>query len=694
MSGEQKSTSEGLDSALTKKLASGLFFLNIYFIFRFLITFLNRYQTINTLSKLFLIALILICSAGAYFLLRQKYNLVILEYLSKTRVIYEVFILFLISSQILNWLTEYLTTSVAFELRAWFISNYFLIVVYLGLIWLFPYLNKNSFRIQDNQLKKPYLIGFFVISSIIIGYWVYTQVISPLPLYNNYDPEFSYMFTSTAPYKEVSLYSRMDHPGTFLQIIGTLITGLISPLTILQSGYPIFINITQPGIFIFSARLIVLILTLAAFYILLKISADTFQVEGIYAGLGIPIIYFSSHYLSLKFTTIWSPNSFNFALGSLLLAYLLRTLSTDQVEPKKLAFISLAAGLIGTFQVYMITWGIGVSAAIFFYFLFTTRKTSQALSQGLKSIFLFGMGYLIGLLVIIDQIGSFLEWLFKIVFHQGLYGDGPQGVLSIEQAKLNFQAFLGANPVIIVAASILIISLLVMITSSWKKVLSSPGTVAAVIGITIQALVLSALVLKHPRDRYLLSIAALLPVLLMAFFILLRMISNPPRYIYPVVFVVLFSGFCYSVSINLRDHLVESRYFNSYQAEVQRFISEYAADQHLNESEINKYWLYGSFSQCYALWFGNDYTRGLFTKEITEQCSSRRDFAVDIWSKRLSPVSKDLSLENLDSNSVIIGESWRFNQLGLADYWEVSSPKVENLSFFIRNPDGQDTIKP
>ena len=511
-------------------------------------------------------------------------------------------------------------------------------------------------------------------------------MISPLPLYNNYDPEFSYMFTSIAPFKEVSLYSRMDHPGIFLQVIGTFITGLISPLTVLQSGYPIFLNITQPGIFIFSARLFVLILTLVAFYLLLKISADTFQNDGFFAGLSIPLIYFSSHYLSLKFTTIWSPNSFNFALGSLLLVYLLRTLSADQVEPKKLAFISLAAGLIGTFQVYMITWGIGVSAAIFFYFLFTTRKTIQALVEGLKSILQFGKGYLIGLLVILDQIGSFLEWLFKIVFHQGLYGDGPQGVLSIEQVKLNFQSFLGVNPVIIVAASIIIFSLLVMITFSWKKVLSSPGTVAVVIGITIQALVLFALVLRHPRDRYLLSISALLPVLLMAFFLLLRVISNPPRYIYPALFVVLFSGFCYSVSTNLNDHLVESRYFISYQEEVQRFISEYAASRQFNETDINKYWMYGSFSECYALWFGNDYTRGLFTEEITEQCSSQRDFAVDIWSKRLSPVSKDLKLEYLYYNSVIIGESWRFDQLGLAGYQEIRSPQVENLSFFIRLP--------
>ena len=139
MISKQNSTSEGLDPALAKKLAFGLLILNIYSMIRFLITFWNRFKTINTQSKLSLAVLILICGVIAYFLLSQQYNLVLLEYLSKTRVIYEVFILFLISSQFLNWVTAYLTTSVAFELRTWFISNTILIVIYLGLIRLFPF---------------------------------------------------------------------------------------------------------------------------------------------------------------------------------------------------------------------------------------------------------------------------------------------------------------------------------------------------------------------------------------------------------------------------------------------------------------------------------------------------------------------------------------------------------------------------
>lgn len=664
--------------------------LNVYYILRFIITFWNRYQTISIQSKVVLLGLIFTSFIITYLSIKPKYINILLDYFTKKRAIYELFIVFLFSSQILRFL-KYITSSVAFEFRGWFISNYIWILLIYCIVRItkesenFSIIRRNDvFQIRDVKYQWIFKIGLILIFSIIIGYWIYTQIINPLPYYYNYDPEYQYMLNATTPFKDSVLYKRMDHPGSLMQLLGTLFNVVLSPLTFFQSGFPTFINITNPGYFIFISRLFILLINLVTLIILAIKSIKIFQLNEIFAALSIPLIYFSSHRLSLEFTAIWSPNSFSFALGSLLSFFLFLYLTSEKVDPKKLAFLSLAAGVIGTFHIYMITWSIGISTAIFLYYLFTTKKIKQALLQWMQSLLHFVKGYLIGTLVIINEFGSFLDWIFEVATHQGIYGGGQKGFASSTQIISNLQTIIKSTPEILLYTSVLIICLLVLLVLSRKKISESPGVWATALGVIIQVFFLSILILKHPRGRYLLSIAALLPILLTTIIWIIRSQFNSSKYLYPAIFTVLLFSFCWITIFNVNKHLNRNQYIATYQEEIQRFVSEYAQSQNLQENSIVKYWVYGSYSECYALWFANESAKRIFTKEINEICSKRNEFSYNYWSKEIFPSDKNRSLSDLDQYSIIIGDPKRLHQLELDNFHEFQSPTIDNLSFYIR----------
>lgn len=672
-----------------KVIGYNFIILNGYYILRFILTIRNRYQTLSIQSIIVLLGLIFISVMILYLLLKSGTINTLIIYFSNGKAIYEIFIVFLISSQLFKSL-KYITSSVAFETRGWFISNYIFIVISYCIVQLALNLpdisNKRQqyiFQLRNIKSRSVFLSGLFLISSIIIGYWVYTQIIFPLPEYFNYDPEYQYMLTSTTPFKDAELYKIMGHPGTFMQMLGTLFTVILSPVTIIESGFPTYINLTHPEYFVFISRLFVLVINLITFTIIALVSLRKFKTSDIFAALSIPLIYFSSHRLSLEFTGIWSPNSFSFALGSLLSFYLFHILTSEKVNLKKLTFISIVAGLIGTFHIYMITWSVGIATAIFFFFLFTTKNIKTSFREMFRSILHSFKGYIIGTLVIVNQLGSFIDWILDIISHQGIYGGGQPGFISRIQAFSNFQSILKSNLEVIITTSLLIICLVGLYLLSRKKILVSPGAWAMGISVIIQILLIFALIVKHPGDRYLLSISALLPILLISLFWISKSIFNSIKYISPVFFSLLFVIFCWTVVFNVNTHLDRKKYITAYEEEIQRFVDEYAQFNNLPIDSISKYWTYGSYSECYSLWFANQSAKNLFTKEITEICSKSEDYSYDYWTQKIYPSDLNRSLSNLDQYSIIIGHPKRLFSLLSDEFIEYQSPNIENLSFFI-----------
>src|SRR4026209_2305713 len=69
-------------------------------------------------------------------------------------------------------------------------------------------------------------MGVLGIIVLLAGSWLYASIIlkGPQPHYRDYDPEMAYFMNSLAPFKGAP-YFYTDHPGTPLEMIGTMLLG-------------------------------------------------------------------------------------------------------------------------------------------------------------------------------------------------------------------------------------------------------------------------------------------------------------------------------------------------------------------------------------------------------------------------------------------------------------------------------------
>ena len=321
------------------------------------------------------------------------------------------------------------------EISFWFITLF----LWLASTYLFIFLRSLFSKVitpqeKDQRQDWPARIlfgGLIILLALIMGYWIYTQVVNPLPVYANFDPEYSYMLNSATPFIDLELYKRMDHPGTFMQLIGTGITILLKPLSLLNGSQPHAYLVMNPQVFLICARFLILVLNIAVIYHFFRHNQTPKDWSTVLVGLSTLIVYFSLHSQSFEFLTIWSPNGFNFAIGSLLLFLMYKFLTKKELEPGSLWMLSLAIGLGATFHVYMITLLISLGTAVFFVLLFEGNGFLNAIVAGLKNLLGAGIGYFIGTLVILPYYGSYLQWIKNIIIHQGTYGGGEVGVSSI-----------------------------------------------------------------------------------------------------------------------------------------------------------------------------------------------------------------------------------------------------------------------
>ena len=402
----------------------------------------------------------------------------------------------------------------------------------------------------------------------------------------------------------------------------------------------------------------------------------------IFAGLSIPLIYFASHRLSVDYLAIWSPNSFNFAFGTTLLLFLFIILtSSEEVDKDQLYLLSTAAGLVATFQVYMITWIFSIGLTIFLYFQLKKQKIIPTLQLVGVSLLHSLRGYVIGTLVIIDQYDSFLDWLKDITIHQGVYGRGIKGFPSGSQLTTNLITSVKKIPELYIATGFLIMFLLVLLILNRRRIREQVGGWAIGLGMVIQILVLFLLVIKEPRRRYLLSIAATLPILLASIILIIQNQIRLRKYIYPIIFTFILIGFGTNIFNGIIRHQEKKIYYQSYNSEISNFLINYADSQGLKVEDLILYWTYESYSPCYSLWFGNGFAKHSFINEIIETCTS--NYSLDTYSKKFYPREFGVNLNNLAPNSVIIGDPERLELDGFGEFGLINPSNVEHLGFLI-----------
>lgn len=664
--------------------------LNLYYTLRLALALLNRFRVLSLQSMLALLVSLALAGLLAALSLRGKLDSLVRAFLDRANAILELFVYFLFLSQVLEWAFSFLTTAAAFEIRSWLLANLLGLVacqlIRKGreLIPSAPLVDSPEPPIPGKApFRRAYLAGLGLVAVLVAGYWAYTQVIAPLPHYANYDPEYSYMLTALTPFKDGWLYARLDHPGTLLQVVGSWIHVLTSPLTLAKAGYPIYLATSQPGTFISLARLLVLAGALAGILLVGTRLIRPRSWPEIFAGLSVALAYFASHREALEFTAIWSPNSFNFVPGTLILFALLAALVQDRGDDSRVLKVALAAGLAATFHVYLVTLALPVFTAVLLTPLLSRSGWKKALSALGKSAFQFAKGYLLGFLVVLDQLRSFLDWIFGVATHSGYYGQGEEGFLNLSQALANLRGIVQDYPELVMAGGFLALTFLVFTLLGWKRVRENPGAWSLGLGVLLQALVVLLLVLKAPRGRYLLSVAALLPVLAAALVVLLQSSPRTTRWLYPALFTLLVGCFTLGTAADLTRHQEQRGFQAAYQEEVASFLADFAASRGLAQDQLQKYWTYGSYSECYSLWFGSEYAKNLFNDEIREYCGANQEYSISLWSGKIIP-DRTLLIEEIGPDAVIIGKGSRLDSsLDLEGFQEVSSSRIPDLRFYI-----------
>jgi hypothetical protein len=507
---------------------------------------------------------------------------------------------------------------------------------------------------STRSLTTACMISALLLVLLLAGYWFYVDFFNPPPFYTKkYDPEMAYMLNSLGIFKS-NPYAYFDHPGTPVEIIGTVILALMRPFTGLNSSAYWTHVLANPTYFLKPAHgfltLSSIVVAFGLTYWAIKVRDRSDIILAFAIGVSFYAVIRSITFESLN---MWTQNSFNFPFGtSLLFALLLRMRSPKKLELWEVSLFGLLAGVLTAVQLYFATWIIGIGIAVVLYLLFQGHRVWSAVKYGSTIGIGAFLGFFIATLPIIHKYREFTWWLRRLVFHQGRYGSGPPGFTSIESLISNFKELWGAQYVIFIAYGLLLILLAASMYVNKSTLRIKSNWWALAFGMVVQSLVTILLVLKHPHRNYLLSLAATFPIFLTLSFSTIKDRGSIAKRVCVAISIAFICGFGWSYASAIEHNNTLIVTVDSMEKTLQGYVSSYAEESGLDPEDVKILWAYGSYSPCFALRFGNNYADQVFTDEINQICPNQLRF--DIWSEKAILPEGPRSLSESDNWDVLI----------------------------------------
>jgi hypothetical protein len=184
------------------------------------------------------------------------------------------------------------------------------------------------------------------------------------------------------------------------------------------------------------------------------------------------------------------------------------------------------------------------------------------------------------------------------------------------------------------------------------------GWWALTIGLLAQLIVLWGVIGKHPGEAYLLSIAAVLPILLALSLEVFLERGGRAQKLAGSIGLIAILGFFLGWAVALQDHSrIVSEVIRTDEVIAQE-LEKYANDSGKSVEDMTILWGYGVPSKCYALRFGNVYTEnGALTSEINELCPN--EWMYDVWGGYVElPNAYEPISENYDWDVAIMPERY------------------------------------
>lgn len=479
-------------------------------------------------------------------------------------------------------------------------------------------------KVKEFIKTRQDVLGLILVLAPILIYWIY-WTLNPSYWFNA-DPAAIYFIDSMAVFIGKT-YQYVDHPGTPMQVIGSLLLAVTYPFF---EGRDAFIQffISRPGVFFLMTHVFLLAANLFCAVLFYKTVASSLTQNRVLAASAISILSFTLHPNSFQSLTFWSHNSLNYPIGTLLLVWLYRELRNSQeIKPSKLVLMGLASGAFAIAQLYFFAWIVSAVFTVMVFSLHLHKSYKRALSSGM----FMALGGLLGvtsmLLPIYEELPRFFTWMMGLVTHLGLYGSGDEGIYSFSLIALSLGFWWDTIRLMMI---VLLISLgVLVIFAYWLKRTNTKipaGDSAMVIGLLFHTgLVLLLMTKAALKLRYSLSLAAVLPVLVFMVIKLLETTTWKTKYTLNIFYVLALIGIATSL-VGQKDIVDKrARIEGEAQAAKSEVVNRLAREMGVTEDEIVVIHTFAVPLKCSGLLHATNWT-GTFQDELSAICPNQ--FAV------------------------------------------------------------------
>ena len=481
---------------------------------------------------------------------------------------------------------------------------------------------------EEHSLHVQKTIGLLGIIFLLAGFWLYVSILlkGPQSDYRDYDPEMAYFLSSLAPFKGAP-YFFTDHPGTPVEILGTMLLGTAY---VFFTDHANFIStyLENPEYFLNLAHgLITLLSVLCAIYFFLTV-LRTSQKPNVYLALSLALLFYGLHPYSFKTLTVWSHTSFNFPLGAgyLILLFTVAHDAQGQISNRLAAGLGLALGVMIAVMINFASWLVTTLLFIFLSNYLKRIPWKKSLITGSILVLSCATGFLVSILPSIHRMPYFFGFMYKMFTHQLRYGTGPEGISSISLLSSNLHDMVVTAPLVfLMMLASLLISLFIFLRRD-SQIRENSSLWALNFSLVLQCGMITLAVLKHPGEHYLLSLAATLPVLLL---VIVKLSAFNWRFSQQfsnalIIFsVISISAFAVLSIQNRQAELLEAR---AVEAEINHVITEQELQLNKEPSELLILRTNETYSYCSALLHGDFFTAGVFATEINARCPSQAYF--------------------------------------------------------------------
>ena len=476
---------------------------------------------------------------------------------------------------------------------------------------------------RSKAAERIQTIEIIVIACALAYVWLFVHSIYPAPYHFYHDPEMAYMIDSLGVFKG-ELYDFCQHPGTPVALIGSFLFALTYPFFGPNNDFFIY-HLEHPELFLSTARGLLAIAHIVSSVLLIKHAVRVRHwVDALFAGAVAACFYVVSPYLGFRSVILWDHNSFNMPFGALLLLALFVTLISEPIRGWRVLAIGFAAGVLTAAQVYFMTWVVGILVTLATFYLLQRRSWKQIVLHccytGLASL----LGFVSSTVPFTNSTcrTEFIGWIDKIIFHQGLYGGGEPGIISTAQMQANFLRMWADNPLLCIAIALMLTTIGVALFLHRFDHGSRSGLKALAIGLTVQLLVTTAVILKHYNVTYLLALAAILPLLLALVHRLLGSNNAKLKALYLLLSFIVLTAFPYHLKGWQDVYRGTAEAAESTSERLEQFFAKYAIATGKPRGSLRILWNWSGaiYSPCLARWTYSSYSKGTLSEEVSRIC--------------------------------------------------------------------------